>query len=466
MGTILYKVATDADVAVANFTFDGDTDAEDMVGGIMAFSGVDVIGGFDALGTPNNGPFDIDPGTLGPILDSDILNAPSITTTSDNVAIVMVGMITDNRRFDDWNTTSPGALTEVFEVEDNADADLAIGTAWAIKPSFGATGAGTADLKGGSDDESRSILLALRPACFPPTITSQSTAGETISVCTGTSFSPIAVSASGVGLSYQWYENTTGLTSGGTAMGTDSPNFTPSPPSDGNGYYYYVVVTASCGTASSAISGEFILSENQVEYLTPGLQTFYVPAGVTFITVETWGAGGRGSTRITETGRGSGGGGGAYSQSVIAVTPGEAIAVFVGSGSASILTGEPSWIARTESPVDAIVLAVGGESGLDDSGGDDPGNGGLGVDGIGDITFDGGSGANRGNSRNGGGGSSAGNAANGNSPTPPNDANRVNGAPAPAGGGAGGNGGPEIGNNTSLGLPGMQPCGGGGGGER
>lgn len=198
-----------------------------------------------------------------------------------------------------------------------------------------------------------------------------------------------------------------------------------------------------------------------VTYTNTGLQTFFVPAGVTSITIETWGAGGRGSTRISQTGRGSGGGGGAYSRSTISVSPGEQLAVFVGAGSTTEQPGESSWVARTEFESDAIVLAVGGQSGLDDSGGNDPGAGGSAALGIGDIRFSGGNGISRGGGENGGGGSSAGTSANGNNATTA----RPSGATAPSGGGNGGAGGPDTG-NTSAGLPGQQPGGGGGGGER
>ena len=50
--------------------------------------------------------------------------------------------------------------------------------------------------------------------------------------------------------------------------------------------------------------------------------TFTVPAGVSSIVVEAWGAGGGGSTITSSRRRGGGGGGGAYARSIIAVTPG------------------------------------------------------------------------------------------------------------------------------------------------
>ncbi|GAA0877648.1 hypothetical protein GCM10009119_06160 [Algoriphagus jejuensis] len=57
--------------------------------------------------------------------------------------------------------------------------------------------------------------------------------------------------------------------------------------------------------------------------------TFYVPAGVTQITIEVWGGGGAGASGNVIT---AGGGGGGYSRRTFSVTPGQALAVYVGKG--------------------------------------------------------------------------------------------------------------------------------------
>jgi hypothetical protein len=89
------------------------------------------------------------------------------------------------------------------------------------------------------------------------TITAQSTAAQ--SVCNGAGFSEISVTATGTGtLTYQWYSNTSASNTGGTSL---SPNgqlatYTPSSSTDGT-KYYYCVVTGTCGSATSAVSGAF-----------------------------------------------------------------------------------------------------------------------------------------------------------------------------------------------------------------
>jgi hypothetical protein len=200
-------------------------------------------------------------------------------------------------------------------------------------------------------------------------------------------------------------------------------------------------------------------------FTTPGSNTWTVPAGVTSITVEVWGAGGRGGSRTSGSGAYGGGGGGAYSRRVISVTSGQNYTYEVGAGSSSNAAGATGGISRfylTSSPTIDLVRAAGGNS---------VGNnsvtgalGGSAATGIGDITYSGGNGANATTGNNspstnrvgGGGGSSAGTSGNG------NNATGLNGATAPIGGGDGGDG---I-NGNGNGENGFSPGGGGGGAER
>jgi len=86
-----------------------------------------------------------------------------------------------------------------------------------------------------------------------PSTTSQS-------VCQGGVLNPLSVETSKSGLSYQWYSNTTASNSGGSVIsGATSSSFTPTATSTGN-TYYYCVVTGSCGSTTSNVSGAFIVS--------------------------------------------------------------------------------------------------------------------------------------------------------------------------------------------------------------
>ncbi len=190
-----------------------------------------------------------------------------------------------------------------------------------------------------------------------------------------------------------------------------------------------------------------------------GDYTFVVPADVNQITVEMWGAGGRGG-RYQGGGSGGrgGGGGGAFATSTILVLPGETLTVRVGAGGSGTgntpAPGGDSWLRRVS---DNLVLAKGGSSVGNAT---DGGAGGAGASSIGELTFSGGNGAagtTEGTIRGGGGGSSAGRNDAGNSAT------SHTGASAPSGGGSGGNG--NTGSNAD-GQAGSGPGGGGGGASK
>ncbi|MBU0939840.1 MAG: choice-of-anchor D domain-containing protein [Bacteroidetes bacterium] len=189
-------------------------------------------------------------------------------------------------------------------------------------------------------------------------------------------------------------------------------------------------------------------SQGQQTFVTTS--TFTVPAGVTSVTVETWGGGGKGGTMLAN-GSAGGGGGGAYARKTIVVTAGTNHTVTVGLGSTSTSPGGDSWFSTT-----ATILAKGGNS--------VPNNittgaaGGSATTSIGDFKFAGGNGSNGIPSKSGGGGgSSAGSYTNGVA------ASTGSGAIAPLGGGNGGNARSvtegNAGNSAILG-------GGGGGGYR
>ncbi len=95
-----------------------------------------------------------------------------------------------------------------------------------------------------------------------PVITTQpSTGTQTLNL--GANGTALSVVASGSGLSYQWYRNTTNSNSGGTAVGTNSASHTPNETTAGT-YYYYVTVTGSCASAISNPSGAITVNNTNV----------------------------------------------------------------------------------------------------------------------------------------------------------------------------------------------------------
>jgi hypothetical protein len=187
-----------------------------------------------------------------------------------------------------------------------------------------------------------------------------------------------------------------------------------------------------------------------------GNYSWTCPPGVTSITVECWGAGGKGGARASSTGSCGGGGGGAYSSSILTVTPGTTYLLTLGAGATTTNAGGDTYFGNTTAgnPANSLVLAKGGSSVANNT--TTGAAGGLSTNGIGTIKYSGGNGFTA-TTGGGGGGSSAGTGANG------NPATSTTGATAPTGGGKGGNGRTT---STGVGLAGATPGGGGGGAYR
>ncbi|QRM90408.1 DUF5011 domain-containing protein [Lacinutrix sp. WUR7] len=154
--TLLYKFASSADVATANFSFSLDTDADDGEGAIVAFTGFDIANPFNATLSSYQ------------IGNDNSLTTNSITTSTPNSAVIMFGAIDDNRNISSWSTSNPGSLNELYDVPFNANRDMGMGAAWNIKPSAGPTGQGLGILAGGGNDYNGAILIALKEGYTGP----------------------------------------------------------------------------------------------------------------------------------------------------------------------------------------------------------------------------------------------------------------------------------------------------------
>ncbi len=156
--------------------------------------------------------------------------------------------------------------------------------------------------------------------------------------------------------------------------------------------------------------------------------SFTVPAGIYFLSVECWGAGGAGGGSNSNGDGGSGGGGGGYTTSNLSVTPGQIIPVTVGVGGTGVVGGT----GNNGTASSFLTLNA---------------NGGTG------------GGANRGTV--GAGGTASGGTTN------TTGSNGSAGAASGGNGGAGANGGTGgTGSTNAAGGNGNSPGGGGGGGER
>ena len=97
--------------------------------------------------------------------------------------------------------------------------------------------------------------IVLTPLCTAPSIGTQpATGGQSIGQ--GATATALTVAATVTGLSYQWYSNATASNSGGTSLAPagQANSFTPPTATIGT-TYYYCVVTGTCGSATSNVSG-------------------------------------------------------------------------------------------------------------------------------------------------------------------------------------------------------------------
>jgi hypothetical protein len=190
---------------------------------------------------------------------------------------------------------------------------------------------------------------------------------------------------------------------------------------------------------------------------TTGPGTFNVPAGVTEITVKTWGAGagaaGGGLAGGANSG-GQGGGGGAFAQSTLTVTPLAALPYSVGAGGSG---GTPNHLGTDGGATNFNSSAVKAPGGKASTG--PAGKGGQASAAVGDLRFSGGNGGTATGSGGSGGGEGAASNNDG------NDAPNVTGSSGGSGGsGTSGANGGAGGNFNSNGHNGSAPGGGGGGG--
>ena len=139
--------------------------------------------------------------------------------------------------------------------------------------------------------------------------------------------------------------------------------------------------TAVAGGYIYSVGGIGSSSTVTVPYNTAGSSTFTVPAGVTNVTVQAWGAGGGGAA-ANGSNRGGHGGGGGYAKAVIVVTPAEDLIVEVGTGGAKAAANQKGGNGGGYSAVKRgaayLVQAGGGGGGGGATGSGTGGNGGAG----------------------------------------------------------------------------------------
>jgi hypothetical protein len=189
--------------------------------------------------------------------------------------------------------------------------------------------------------------------------------------------------------------------------------------------------------------------------------TFAVPAGVTALQLECYGAGAFGGRSEDNRVGGSGSGGGAYSKTLAAaVAPGSVLSILVPAGGTASV-GDPAPVQVVGPGAVVLCRAAGGDTGLGFAAG---GLGGRAADGVGDVRFSGGDGAGQNLAGTAGGGSGGGGGAGPDGDGRPGA--QANGEANAAGGDGGGGLAGRGGFDATLTSPNGQDAGGGGGGGR
>jgi hypothetical protein len=200
---VMYKIVEAADLIANPYSFDFTSNLYSAVGAIAAFVNVDVSGA---------SPFDVVSNTINVSNGANIASvvANGLLTSSNNTAILMLTQSDGEITFDNtvgsataWRTTSPGTLTEVYDISYDGKAPegkLSVGMAWGIKTSAGSTGNGLVNQSAANNFGA--ILLALKPITTvqpTPSITSTLTAsseyGSSSSYQITASYSPTGYSA-------------------------------------------------------------------------------------------------------------------------------------------------------------------------------------------------------------------------------------------------------------------------------
>ncbi len=163
-------------------------------------------------------------------------SSPCANTAGLTYSVPNVSGVTYTWSFpSDWTQTGGGTTNSVTVTSGSASGNIQ------VTPS-NACGDGTAQ------------TLAVAVVASPTITVQPSTTPQ--SVCQNGATTAFSVSASGTGVTYQWYKNTSGTNSGGTLLsGATSSSYTPLSTTTGT-LYYYCVVSGSCApAATSDVSG-------------------------------------------------------------------------------------------------------------------------------------------------------------------------------------------------------------------
>ncbi len=240
-GTCLYRIADGTEGASFSFLMPNDR-ADMAIGSIVAFSGV-ASNAFKPDGS-TGGPFDVVPGSFSNA-NSATATAAGVTIANNNSALVMIGMVNNDRTYSSWSNS----LVELFDnITTNGD-DASIGAAWTSCNLSQATGDRTVTIS--ASDRNSAILLALRSASVV-TVGSPSTSPT---LCQNTALTNITHTTVGAtGISGSGVSGANGLPAGVSASYSSNTITISGTPTETGTFNYSIPINPGCVRASGTIT--------------------------------------------------------------------------------------------------------------------------------------------------------------------------------------------------------------------
>jgi hypothetical protein len=204
---------------------------------------------------------------------SELSGAKGVTAYSGTASATISGEASGINPGDTRTYTAamnnPQGASYSWTISGDANPTPASGTGSSIAVRFNSVGTATINLSaqnacGTASVTNNNYAVTVSPACTPPGVSSHSPSGKAVTVTQGSISGSLNITASGSPtLSYQWYQNTTATTTGGTQVGTNSEVLAipTGLTSSGSPYYFYCEVTSSCD-GSKALSDVFTVTVN------------------------------------------------------------------------------------------------------------------------------------------------------------------------------------------------------------
>ncbi|MCX6172089.1 MAG: hypothetical protein NT048_04515 [Flavobacterium sp.] len=192
--------------------------------------------------------------------DNPVITSNYTVTAASSTPTLCINTILPSITHTTSGATGIGTTTTNYGLPEGVTATWANNTITISgTPSVAGTFEYTIPLAGGFGNVSATGTITVNG--YNAIISQPSTASQTL--CTGNAFTPITVTATGDGLTYQWYRNTANSNGGGTLLdGAQTSSYTPQSTVAGT-FYYYCIVSGTCGSAvTSAVSGAFITRAN------------------------------------------------------------------------------------------------------------------------------------------------------------------------------------------------------------